>query len=125
VTELPPELKDREMDVEHVSIPLYAGDFAWKLQYKVLPEKRIKLGVMLEEENRGIRIQSVAPNSNAGRAGLQKGDVLLALDGTELVDTEDLADKLQKKNIGDKTTLRIRRDSREFAVEVQLLETKP
>ncbi|KMP10483.1 hypothetical protein UZ36_07495 [Candidatus Nitromaritima sp. SCGC AAA799-C22] len=125
VTQLPPELKDREMDVEHVSIPLYAGDFAWKLQYKVLPKNRIKLGVMLEEKDRAIRIKTVGPNSNAQRAGLQKGDLLLALDEVNLLDVEDLVEKLQEKKIGDRAHLRIRRGSQELTVEVQLLETKP
>lgn len=45
VTEIPPELKDRRMDVKSVPIPLYAADYAWKLAYKVLPENKIKLGV--------------------------------------------------------------------------------
>ena len=124
VTELPADLKDREMDVEHVSIPLYAGDFAWKLQYKVLPEKKIKLGVVLEEKGHAIRIKSVAPNSNAERAGLQQGDLLLALEGVTLMNTGDLVEKLQKKNIGDQVSLLIRRGSQELGVEVELLETK-
>ena len=49
VTDMPEELKDREMTVEKVSIPLYLADFAWKLDYKVLPENRIRLGVRLKE----------------------------------------------------------------------------
>ena len=89
VTQLPPELKDREMDVEHVSIPLYSGDYAWKLQYKVLPESKIKLGVMLENSKHAVRIKSVSRNSNAERAGLKKGDLLLAMDKIELTNIEN------------------------------------
>lgn len=124
VTELPPELEDREMDVEHVSIPLYSGDYAWKLQYKILPENKIKLGVMLEQKDNEVRIKSVSTNSNAERGGLKDGDLLLAMDGTNLVDVEDLIDRLRGKNPGDHARLLIKRGHQEMNVEIEFLETK-
>jgi len=125
ITQLPPELENREMDVEHVSIPLYSGDYAWKLQYKVLPGNKIKLGVMLENSEYAVRIKSVSINSNAERAGLEKGDLLLAMDKIKLVDVEDLIDRLQDKNIGDRAQLLVKRELQEMTVEIQFLETKP
>ena len=125
VTQLPPELEDREMDIKYVSIPLYSGDYAWKLRYKVLPESKIKLGVMLENSEQAVRIKSVSTNSNAERAGLKKGDLLLAMDEINLADVEDLIDKLQKKNIGDRARLLIKRKLEEMTIEIQFLETKP
>ena len=124
VTQLPPELKDREMDVKHVSIPLYSGDYAWKLQYKVLPENKIKLGVLLESRQQDVRIKSVSENSNAERAGLNDGDTLLAMDGTDLVDAEDLIDRLRGKKIGDRAELLVKRGLKEMTVEIEFLETK-
>ncbi len=124
VTQLPPELKDREMEVKHVSIPLYSGDYVWKLQYKVLPENKIKLGVLLESRHNDVRVKSVAANSNAERAGLKDGDILLAVDRAELVDAEDLIDRLRGKNIGDRAELRVKRGTQEITVEVEFLETK-
>ena len=124
VTQLPPELKDREMDVKHVSIPLYSGDYAWKLQYKVLPENKIKLGVLLENRQQDVRIKSVSENSNAERAGLNDGDILLAMDGTDLVDAEDLIDRLRGKKIGDLAELLVKRGLKEMTVEIEFLETK-
>ena len=125
VTQLPPELQDREMDVEHVSIPLYSGDYAWKLEYKILPESKIKLGVMLENTENSVRIKSVSANSNAERAGLEIGDLILAMDEIKLADVEDLIGKLQEKNIGDRAQLLIKRELKNMTVEVQFLETKP
>ena len=114
VTELPPELKDREMDVKHVSIPLYSADYAWKIQYKVLPENKVKLGVLLENSENTVRIKSVSANSNAELAGLKDGDLLLAIDGIKLIDIEDLTDKLKRLVIGDRARLdrktRVRRN---------------
>jgi membrane-associated protease RseP (regulator of RpoE activity) len=125
VTQLPPELADREMDVEHVSIPLYSGDYVWKLQYKILPESKIKLGVTLENSEHAVLIKSVSTNSNAERAGLKTGDLLLTMDKIELKDMEDLIDRLQEKSIGDRAELLVKRELKEITVEVKFLETKP
>jgi len=124
VTELPTELKDREMDVQHVSIPLYSGDYAWKLPYKILPENKVKLGVILENSKNTVRIKSVSANSNAELAGLKDGDLLLAIDGTELNDIEDLTDKLRRLDVGDRARLIVKRESGEMDVEIQFRETK-
>ena len=119
VTELPPELEDREMDVQHVSIPLYSGDYAWKLQYKVLPDNKVKLGVTLENSENAVRIKSVSANSNAERAGLKKDDILLAINEIKLTDIEDLTDKLRGLDVGDRARLIVKRESEEMNVEIQ------
>jgi len=124
VTELPPELEDREMDVQHVSIPLYSGDYAWKLQYKVLPDNKVKLGVTLENSENAVRIKSVSANSNAERAGLKKDDILLAINGIELVDIEDLTNRLRSLGFDDQVKFIIKRGPEEIAVEIQFRETK-
>ena len=125
-TELPPELEDREMDVQHVSIPLYSGDYAWKLQYKVLPDNKVKLGVTLENSENAVRIKSVSANSNAERAGLKKDDLLLAINGIELVDIEDLTNRLRNLGFDDQDQVKfiIKRGPEEIAVEIQFRETK-
>ena len=125
VTELPPELKDREMDVEYVSIPLYAGDFAWRLEYKVLPENKVKLGIQLKESESEISVLFVGENSNAEKAGILKGDVLLALSGEKILNVDDLVTRLQTFNIGDHATVRLRRGMEELDVEVLLRKTTP
>jgi predicted metalloprotease with PDZ domain len=107
------------MDVQHVSIPLYSGDYAWKLPYKILPENKVKLGVILENSKNTVRIKSVSANSNAERAGLKDGDLLLAIDGAELNDIEDLTDKLRRLDVGDRARLIVKRESEEMDVEIQ------
>jgi len=107
------------MDVQHVSIPLYSGDYAWKLPYKILPENKVKLGVILENSKNTVRIKSVSANSNAERAGLKDGDLLMVIDGTELNDIEDLTDKLKGLDVGDRARLIVKRESEEMDVEIQ------
>ncbi len=125
VTKMPEELKEtREMDVEHISIPLYSADFAWKVAYRVLPEKKIKLGVMLREEDTGVRVTAVSKNSNAERAGIRHGDLLLQADGNDILDVEALVDFLQTKNFGDRVRLHLKRNSEQQDVNVELQAPK-
>ena len=124
VTELPSELKDREMDVQHVSIPLYAADYAWKVQYKVLPKNKILLGVVLENTENAVRIISVSSNSNADQAGLKDGDLLLAMEENKLTNIEDFIEELKDYKIGDKVTFLIKRGEKKIKVEVRFREQK-
>lgn len=117
VTEIPTELKDREMKFENVSIPLYSADFAWRLEYKVLPERKIRLGVMLDETDRGLQVLQVLPESNAANFGIVKDDHITHLNGSPIVDTEDLSDHLQQHAIGDSVRVTLLRE--ETVVEVE------
>ena len=123
VTEIPKELKNREMKMKsNVSIPLVASDFSWKVSYIVPPPNRIKLGVFLKELENGLKVLKVEKGSNAERMNLQKDDVLLALDGNELSDVENLAAQLQKHNFGDTVRLTIKRGKSEQEVSGVLHE---
>ena len=122
VTEIPKELKNREMKMKEVSIPLYASDFGWKVYYKVPPHNRIRLGVYLGELEDGIKVLKVEKDSNAERMNLQKDDVLLTLDGNKLIDIEDLTAQLQKHQFGDTVRLTIKRGDSEQEVSGVLQE---
>ena len=76
---------------------------------------------MKELEN-GLKVLKVEKGSNAERMNLQKEDVLLALDGNELSDVEDLAAQLQKHQFGDTVRLKIKRDKSEQEVSGILKE---
>ncbi len=117
VTEIPAELKDREMKFENVAIPLYSSDFAWRLDYKVPPQRKIRLGVMLEETEHGLKVLEVLPNSNAANLGIVKDDHITRLNGSPVIDTEDLSDHLQKNEVGDTVRVTLLRDGRAIEVE--------
>ncbi|GJL77041.1 MAG: hypothetical protein NPINA01_00300 [Nitrospinaceae bacterium] len=125
VTELPEELKDREMKVEPVAIPLYSGDFAWRLEYKVQPGSRIKLGVRLQEKEAGVGVVHVGDNSNAQRAGILAGDVLLAVNGETLGGVDDLVEHLQTFAPGDRAVVLLRRKTEELEIDILLKESNP
>ncbi len=122
ITEIPPELKDREMSYESVSVPLYLADFAWKVDYKILPEGKIKLGVFLEETEEGAKIKLVGGDSNAERAGILANDILIEMSGEPISGVEDLKEILQTKKSGDIVTVKLIRDSVKIVLKMELLD---
>ena len=120
VTNVPEKLKDREMEVETVSIPLYAADYAWKVDYKV-PDS-VRLGVRLEGKNAGVTIIEVMENTNAERAGILKGDLILSIDGEKISRVEEVLEQLQNKNFEDNSIFQIHRNGKEEKVEVVFIK---
>ncbi len=88
------------------------------------------LGVMLgktvvdgDEVNtieKGIRVTDVIENTGAKEAGVEKGDIILSVDGNETNEMEDLTNYLAEKEIGDVVTLSINRNGEEISKDVTL-----
>jgi uncharacterized iron-regulated protein len=117
VTSVPSELKDREMKIKPVSIPLIAADFGWKVDYSILPKNKIRLGIGIEDVAAGVKIKSVFPGSVAEKMDIRKGDILISLDKEEISGVEDLVDRLQTKNFGDTVTIKVSREKAEIQLE--------
>jgi serine protease Do len=79
--------------------------------------RKLRAAVGLPERD-GLLVQGVAEDSPAGRAGIERGDLLVAAGGKELRAVDDLFDALD----GDATTLTLRvvRGTEERDVEVAL-----
>jgi len=77
-------------------------------------------------EIRGADIATVVPESPAAKAGLQIGDVIVAVDGEEIDDAADLTTTLAEHQPGDRVTLTLIRggDRREIEVELGRFETE-
>ncbi|MED5352876.1 MAG: ChaN family lipoprotein, partial [Nitrospinota bacterium] len=117
VTDIPEELKDREMEVEKVLIPLYAADYAWKVEYKV-PDN-VRLGVRLAKKKKSIMVIEVMENTNAKRAGMLEGDVLIHMDGQKISSVEEVLEQLQNKNFTDRSIFNVLRAGREIKIKVE------
>jgi tricorn protease len=83
-----------------------------------------RLGVRFDaaeyEQNGRLRLTSVLPLGAAALAGLQPGDLLLAVDGRPLIGTTNLDELLQYK-VGRRTTLRVSATNKEREVVVRPL----
>jgi uncharacterized iron-regulated protein len=125
ITEIPENLKDREMTVEKVSIPLYSSDYAWKVEYRVPGQNKVKLGVRLTQvKGGGVLIKSVAENSNAHNAGIKAGDLLLSMDGKTLSGVDDILELLQTKTFGDRSMFKLKRGNKSQVIEVLFKQIK-
>ncbi len=75
-------------------------------------------GMMFPME--GALVEGVAANSPAEKAGLKKGDLILAVDGTTVDERNALADLVASKKVGDTITLSVSsggaRDTRDVKV---------
>lgn len=75
-----------------------------------------------ESGQSGVQVQDVLEGSGAQAAGIQKGDIILALDGQRARSASDLSKTVRSKAIGDKVTLTIigAADGTQKEVEVTL-----
>lgn len=68
----------------------------------------------------GVYVAQVLSNSPASKAGIQKGDVIIGIEGKDIKTMEELNEIKNTKNVGDKITLKIHRQSQDIEVKVTL-----
>jgi serine protease Do len=87
---------------------------------KILP-KRAMIGVELAGTNDSpARITGVTPGFGAAKAGLQSGDIILAVNGVTVTNRQGLTDKLREVREGKTVRLRVQRDTKEFEAVVEM-----
>lgn len=85
----------------------------------ITPEMARAFGISTDE---GVIVADVSPNSPASRAGIQRGDIIIRINGTGIEDTGDLQKQLRGKRVGDVMQLTIIRDSASRTIGVTLQE---
>jgi len=70
----------------------------------------------------GALIVSVEADTPAAAAGLQEGDVVLAVDGDEVTAEQSLSSLIRAKAVGDQIALLVRRDGEELTLTATLTE---
>ncbi len=71
------------------------------------------------EEEQGVLIARVLDNSPADRAGLQAGDLIVAIEGRTITDASDVQQAVAKGEIGGELRLELRRDRQTVVATVQ------
>lgn len=69
---------------------------------------------------KGVKLDGVAENSPAQKAGLQGGDVITKIAGQSVLDLEDFMDALSKHKAGDKVDVIVKRGEEEKTIPVTL-----
>ncbi|MCB9846129.1 MAG: PDZ domain-containing protein [Phycisphaeraceae bacterium] len=70
--------------------------------------------------SKGIRIDSIVPDSPAEHDGLQADDIIISIDGHDGLTTESLREVLKSKNPGDEVEIRVIRRGDRKKVELEL-----
>jgi uncharacterized iron-regulated protein len=79
-----------------------------------------KLGVMIETAENELTVVSFIKVSGAKEAGMEKGDIILAVDGQKVEDIEDLQAYLGTKYVDDEVRVKVRRDQSTVELKVKL-----
>jgi len=92
---------------------------------KVGSVKRAWLGVVIENNaplNLGVIVKEVIKNSPAEKAGIKKGDIIIALNGNNISHLERLKEMILIEEPGNTVTLRVIRDKNKMEIPVKLGE---
>lgn len=71
------------------------------------------------EEDQGVLIAKVLPNSPAAKAGLQAGDVIQKINGQPVKDAEGVQGAVESTQVGNTLQVSVRRSQRDLNVAVQ------
>ncbi|MFY9269486.1 MAG: ChaN family lipoprotein [Candidatus Manganitrophaceae bacterium] len=114
--QMPPE-KRFFTEIKLPDLPLPLADFVWGVGYRAAEIKKVRLGVMIEPFQAGIRLTEVAPNSPAAEAGLKEGDIVLSFEGEEMKEPFDLTYAVGRKSPGDRVKIKVLRDGKVIETE--------
>jgi serine protease Do len=79
------------------------------------------LGVILKQDATDLEIDEIQDKSGAKDAGLQKGDVITAIDDQPVSNREEIAKALKDRKAGGKVKVSYRRNNETITVEVVLM----
>ena len=79
-----------------------------------------KLGIMLDSSDGLLTVAGFTRGSGAEKAGMEKGDIVLAVDGQKVKDFDDLRVFLATRHVGDVVRLKVRRDKATVELDVEL-----
>ncbi|HEY5518188.1 MAG TPA: trypsin-like peptidase domain-containing protein, partial [Cellulomonas sp.] len=88
----------------------------------LLDQRYVGEGVQVSKDDQGST-PAVSPGGPADRAGIRRGDVILAIDGRPVTEPDELIVAIRAKTPGDAVVLRVRTASSERDVRVVLDES--
>ncbi len=77
------------------------------------------------ETQEGALIVQVADDSPADQAGLQQGDVIVSIAGSQITDAQDLRDAIHDASVGEQIEIVYRRNNNEMTTKATLIESPP
>jgi uncharacterized iron-regulated protein len=112
---------DDDFTFTGTSTPL--ANFLWITKPNPPERKRPRIGVILrqqKEDQKGLWIERVIPDSPAEKAGLLPGDQLIAVERKEVTEVKEIHKALEQKGWGGGVTFTILRDGLQKEITVAL-----
>ncbi len=107
-------LKDGEVIHPYLGVQLISLNPKIAKQHNEDPNAIVQL-----PERKGALIQSVIPNSPAEKAGLRRGDLVIAAENISIEEPKTLLDEVEKAQIGKIFLLNVVRDNKEIKVNIK------
>jgi len=104
------EKLDEDFPFTEISSPF--ANFLWITQPNSPDKRRPSIGVVLKqrEDQKGLWIERVIPDSPAEKAGLLSGDQLILVEGKEIVKVKDIHDAVVQKGLGNNINFTLLRE---------------
>ena len=101
--------------------PHFKSDMMPHIQFDGMPFMRPRLGLQVQDldNSKGVKVMDVHEDAPAAKAGLQKGDIVTAIDGKEIKSVETLREKLRDLKEGDSVKLTYERNGKTQTAEVK------
>jgi uncharacterized iron-regulated protein len=112
----PGQKEGRLMEADLPEVPLLPAHFAWYVPFGSLEEKRVRMGIRMEEKEGLLLVEAVVAGSPAEKAGVAKGDELVAFDGQPVKETVDVFFRVGEKREGDTAQVTVRRGGEEMTL---------
>lgn len=96
-----------------------------QLGVSLLDITTVQQAMMYRVGQPGVYIQQVTADGAAEKAGLQIGDCILSVEGTDVSTADEVKAVLQNYNVGDTILITVLRNNREVTAEVTLQESVP
>jgi len=87
------------------------------------PQNRQRIqseGFNVSENEEGVLVVQVAPDSPAAKAGLRSGDIIKGIEGQNVSDAETVQKAVASSRVGNDVALRLKRDQQEVSLNVTL-----
>jgi len=92
---------------------------------RAIRQERAILGIDLGYDRQGALIKNVFPGGGAAKAGIEDGDVIVAMDDNRLANQEAVLSKISTLHAGEHVRIGLRRGDRSLEVDAQLMDIHP
>ncbi|MCY2974481.1 MAG: PDZ domain-containing protein [Planctomycetota bacterium] len=92
---------------------------------RTIRQERAILGIEFGFDRKGALIKMVLPGGGAAKAGIEDGDVIVAMDDQRLESQEAVLSKIGTLHAGQRVRIGLQRGERSLEVEAQLMDLHP